>query len=410
MRAALILLVLAGFSGTAFSQQRPAWLEMAIAAEAVDPPALRKAAGDVEEQKRHVAAIELTWLRRDAEAIAALRASADTAKELAFRLDALNMLTGVYMRAGDYALAAAVSRESQALAPSRSGTKPELLVAAEALTDTPPMTLSGKTQGALPLKMGKDGIPRGRFEINGVAQEAVFDTGATFSVVSQSVARQAGVRALNTSLRFAPGGGAEASGGLGVADELVIAEAKFRNVVVLILPDKDMGVLGETGAIVGLPVFLKMGRISMLPEGAGMTLAFGPSGGQPGEKSNMRLHKLNLILSGTLEGAQPRPVNMLLDTGASVTGFYARFAASFPDLVASAPTSSSTSAVIGETSLSRQARLLSELRLDAGGAFAITGAYVHDDDRPAYHGVLGQDVLRRGFTADFEAMTFELAL
>jgi hypothetical protein len=408
----LILAMLASLAPAAFSQEPPAWLRMAIAAEAVDPPALRKAADPKsEEQQKLVAATELAWLRRDTEAAVALRASADTAREVALRLDALNMLMAVHLRAGDYALAAAAGRESKALAPPGPG-QSDLLIAAEALKRMPAMTLAGKAEGRLPLKLEKDGIPRARVAINGLRQLAVFDTGAGFSAVSQSVAKKAGVRPLDGSLHVVPGGGRETSAGIGVADELFIADTKFRNVVVLILPDDSMDIFGgaRVDVIVGLPIFLKMGRVSILPEGGSLTFAFEPSGRQPGDNSNMRLHKLSLILSGTLKEPEPAPVNLLLDTGASVTSFHDRFAASFPALVANAPKISSKSAVIGEASLSRQARKLGELRFEIGGTgFAITGAEVHEDRRPAYHGVLGQDVLRAGFIADFDAMTFELA-
>jgi hypothetical protein len=101
---------------------------------------------------------------------------------------------------------------------------------------------------------------------------------------------------------------------------------------------------------------------------------------------------------------------MLLDTGASVTSFYSRFAASFPELLADAPTVSSTSGVIGEASLSRPSRQLGELRFEVGGtSFTITGAKAYADQRPSYDGALGQDILSVGFIADFGAMTFELA-
>jgi predicted aspartyl protease len=415
---ALTLLTLAGVTGAASPQEPPRWLRMAMAAEAVDPEALRKAADpDSQEQQKHVAAIELAWLRRDAEAAIALQASAVMAKEVALRLDALNLLTGVYMRSGEYALAAAAARESQKLGAPYARGKPaqsDLLTAAEALKDTPPMTMTGADKGMLQLRMETDGIPRAKVSINGSDEEAVFDTGATFSAIGQSVAKKAGVRQLGASLRISPGGGPEASAGIGVADELVIAETTFRNVVVLILPDDDMDIFGSTakvGAIVGLPVFLKMGKISMLPaEGGGLAFVFAPSSGQPGETSNMRLHKLNLVVSGTLKRPAPAAVNFLLDTGANGAFFNSRFADTFPELVADAPKVSTKTAVIGEASLSRQARQLGELRFEIGGkSLVVTGANVYDDNRPAYHGVLGQALLRTGFVADFGKMTFELA-
>jgi predicted aspartyl protease len=415
MRAAFglapILLALASLAGAASSQEPPTWLRMAMAGEAVDPQALRKAASSEGEQKL-VAAIELAWLHRDAEAAVALRTSADTLKSTPLRVDALNMLTAVHLRAGDYALAAAARRESRALIPPSNAIQSDLLAVAEALKAMSPMTLSGRPQGVLPLKVEKDGIPRARVAISGLDEWAVLDTGAAFSVVSQSVARQAGVRELGATARFSATGNGEANAGLGVADEVVIAEAKLRNVVVLILPDDYMDIFsGETkvGAIIGLPVFLKMGRIAMLPGKDGPEFTFGPSGGQPGKASNMRLHKLIPIVSGTLKRPEPQAVNMLLDTGASVTSFNARFAASFPELVADAPTVSNTSGVIGEASLSRQAGRLGQLRFEVGGTnFTISGAPAFEEQRPSYDGAFGQDILRMGFIADFETMTFEL--
>jgi predicted aspartyl protease len=415
---ALILLALAGATGVVWAQERPRWLQMSMATEAVDPEALRKAADpESQEQQRHIAAIELAWLRRDAEAIVALRASADSAKEVALRLDALNVLTGVYMRTGDYALAAAAARESQALgAPFSKGTpaKSDLLVAAEALKDTPPMTMSGKTSGALPLTFEKDGIPRTTVSIAGDKVEAVLDTGASFSAISQSLARKAGVRPLSSAVRVAPGGGRAASASIGVVDQLVVAETTFRNVVVLIVPDSDMDIFGgeaKVGAIIGLPVFLKMGTIAMLPAANGaVAFIFTPSRGQSGETSNMRLHKLNLVLTGILKRPEPATINMLLDTGANGTFFNARFADAFPELVANAPKVSTKASVIGEASLSRQARRLGQLGVEIGGrSFTISGAELYDEDRPAYHGVLGQALLRAGFVADFGTMTFAFA-
>ncbi len=420
MRAGLVLSMLAllGFTGVAASQERPAWLRMAMAAEAVDPEALRKAADpNSEEQQKLVAATELAWLHRDAEATIVLRALADTAQETTFRLDALNQLAGLHMRAGNYVLAAAAARESQKLGASFSAGKSgqnDLLTAAEALKDTPAMTLSGKTRGSVPLRLAKDGIPRARVSVNGIDEEAILDTGASFSSISLSLAKKAGVRPLKATVRIAPGGGPEANAGIGVADELVIAETTFRNVVVLILPDKDMDVFGnvaKVGMVVGLPVFLKMGSIAMLPDkNDNLAFAFKPAKGQPGDKSNMRLTKLTLVLSVVLKRTEPVAVNLLLDTGANVTSFNARFAASFPELVANAPIVATKSAVIGEASLLRQARRLGELRFEVGGrGFAVAGANVYDDQRPAYHGVLGEDILRAGFTADFGTMIFELA-
>ncbi len=420
--AALILLMLANFAGASTSTaQTPAirndpepgipWLEIAMAVEGVDVTALRKAADpNSEEQQKLVAAIELAWLRREADAAAALRASADTLHSRALRLEALNMLMAVDLRAGNYSLAATVGRESQALAPPNPQ-QSDLLTAAEAVKGTPPMTLSGKAQGELPMTLEKDGIPRAKVAINGLEQEAALDTGSAFSVVSQSVANRAGVRLLNVVMRIMPAGGVVARAGLGVANELVIADATFRNVVVLILPDADMDIFGEAkvGAIIGLPIFLKMGRIAMRPKSDGFDFAFGPSSEQPGKASNRRLHKLIPVLSGTIGRRKPAMINMLLDTGASLTEFFARFAVSFPDLVATASTVSARSAVIGDASLSRSARRLGPLRLDIGGAsLALTGADVHEDQHPSYHGVLGQDFLRQGFTVDFDAMTFEL--
>jgi predicted aspartyl protease len=323
------------------------------------------------------------------------------------------MLTAVHLRAGDYALAAAARRESRALIPPSGSVQSDLLAAAEALKATPPMTMTGKPQGMLPLKLEKDRIPRAQVAINGLVQWVALDTGSAFSVVSQSVAKQAGIRPLGAAVSFSATGNHEADAAIGVAGELVIAEAKFSNVVFLIVPDDDLDIFGDqakVGAIVGLPVFLKMGRIAMLPENGGLIFAFQPSGGQPGAASNMRLHKLVPILSGTLKRPEPAAIGMLLDTGASVTSFYSRFAASFPELVAGAPVVSSTSGVIGEASLSRQARRLGELRFDVGGtAFTITGAKAYADQRPSYDGALGQDILHVGFIADFGTMTFELA-
>jgi hypothetical protein len=410
-----LALLLAGLAGAASSQQQPAWLRMAIAGERADPEALRKAADPGnEEQQKLIAAYELAWLRRDAEAAVALRTAANTMKSVPLRVDALNMLTAVHLRAGDYALAAAARSESRKLIPPSGPAELDLLATAEALKDTPPMTLSGNPRGALLLKLEKDGIPRAKVAINGQDEWAILDTGASFSAVSRSMAQKAGIRSLGASARFSASGNREANAGLGVADELVIAQTTFRNVVVLILPDEDMDIFGsatKASVIVGLPVFVKMGSIAMLPEkNDALIFIFLPSGGQPGAASNIRMHKLTPIVTGTLKNPDPAPISMHLDTGANATTFNARFMASFPELMADTPAVSTTSAAIGNASLSRQARKLREFRIDIGGTgVTLDGAHAYEEKRPAYDGALGQDALRKGFIADFDEMIFELA-
>jgi predicted aspartyl protease len=390
----------------------PAKITLAI--EALDLEALRRAADpDDPVERQFVSAVELAWLRRDSEAILELQKSMNTVKAPALRKQALEMLFEVLLRTGAYAEAAAVNVESGSIFTRSISAPPNQPdAAARGLAGVPPMSLSGQTRGLVPVKIDNVGLPRMTALFGGVQQEVVLDTGASLSAVSESAAARLGLRYLPEEVLVISSVGSSTGSRLAVADHLSIGETKFQHVLFAVIPDDAMAISRDKyhiDVILGLPIFLKLGRVAILPRDGQHVFVFGSSGLSASDRSNLLLNGLSLLATAILQTGEPVRINLLVDTGAVQTSFTDRLTPAIPDLVAAAAVVQSSPIGIGGGTRARPARRLGSLSLTVGDQdFSVTGADLFEGTRDSYHGILGQDVLSSGFVADFEAMTFEL--
>ncbi len=168
----------------------------------------------------------------------------------------------------------------------------------------------------------------GRFPviINGHSMQLGFDTGANFSFLAASVARNAGltIRPAGVSIASSNGGVVQAEIAVG---DLTIGTSRIRNVVFTIYP--DAGLTMPDGyfmpGLLGFPVIAALGAIRHSRDGS-MQIGVAPPAAR---RPNMALEGNDVLLR---VGYRNEDVLCRLDTGADDTVFYEPFYQRHPEL------------------------------------------------------------------------------
>lgn len=403
--SAAICALLAASSALAQSPDREAALS--------DPAALRAAvAHDADDQLSRglLAAYEF----RDDEAITALKSYlAKGERPGAERSRALSALSGVLLRDGRYREAAqtmAQLLETAETDEERQATTQSLAVA-QALADTPAQTRVAFTAGAVDIERDAARLARIPVEINGSARRFVLDTGANFSVVTDSEAQALGLRILGETAGVGSITQTGAASRIGVADRVKIGEVVFQNVVFLVMPDASLAFAGGAYSIPGIVGFPVISRLERLEVGKGNEgaehLSWRPSGPAPAERD---LYVDGLTPRVYVRVGEGAPVAFAFDTGANRTTLRPALLDERPELAAGAVAVQEQVGGAGgvRTVEARRAPVV-DLRIDEIGVRLtdVSAADEHaggDDIR----GRLGQDVLSQGYVMDFPAGDFQL--
>jgi len=279
------------------------------------------------------------------------------------------------------------------------------------LSREPAMRLALPVSGALDARRDSAGMIRVRVAINGHDRDAIIDTDSTLPALSESAARQLGVRVLERATSILTSTRPDLPMRLGVADELKFGEAKFTNVVFAVLPDWAVrfGADYRMDAVVGLPIMLALGRIELAREGGALRLYYGA---RPGA---VPAAELNLIVSGwdpfVLVKADDVVLRLALDTADDKTTLNATALAEYPSIGADASKGWAHWEGGGGATTDYRARTIPELTLSvAGRPVVLKQVKVLSSDERDRHGQLGQDALRRTdhWVLDFVKMTFAI--
>jgi hypothetical protein len=347
-------------------------------------------------------------------ALARLAGSADRP----LRDAALAILTSASFAAGDYRAAEAWGRrfaEAQAAGgdtEGAAGTERAWRLAA-LLAGSPAQAVEGAVgEGATAARRDRVGLPRIDVAVNGIAQEAVFDTGANLSVLSAETARRLGVRLLDGDSSVGNGVQGTVPIRVGIAERLTVAGATLRNVPFLIIDDAQLTFPLPGGydikAIIGLPVMRMLGRMRI--ERAGRFTLLPPEEAQPAAP-NMAASGNDIFVTVAVDG---RDVPMHLDSGANKSGLSALYARAHPEAVAALARRTAGMASAGGARLASVATWPDAPLALAGRALVLPsleiGLPATDGPAPRFMGVLGSDVLGRfdSYTLDFHAMRLEL--
>lgn len=189
------------------------------------------------------------------------------------------------------------------------------------LLNAPPQTIEISAPVDLPTHTDRLSSITADLTAHNLTAPWILDTGANFSVVSESFAHQLGLT-LSTGIAHTQGAtGAENPLHIAILDTLTLGTATVHNVVLLVLPDANLTI--QSGrkkytipAILGYPVFQALGIIRFTHD---HHFRAGPTLPLAGDSSPLYMEKLNVLFSARTHN-QSRP--FLFDSGANATSFF----------------------------------------------------------------------------------------
>jgi predicted aspartyl protease len=158
------------------------------------------------------------------------------------------------------------------------------------LSDFPVQTITWDGTLTVTAKWDDLGLIQVPVSAGGYAGSWILDSGASLSVISQSVARQIGVNVSSASTTAEGGAGAAVPVHVGIIPELHLGSAILRNVPVLVAADPDLdfpSINYRIEGCLGLPVLTALGEVTIQHDG---TVRFGADADNP----NAGVHDLFL--------------------------------------------------------------------------------------------------------------------
>jgi hypothetical protein len=261
----------------------------------------------------------------------------------------------------------------------------------------------------------KDGV-RLPVMIHGKMLHWLLDTGASFSVISESEAHALGISIDEDSVNISDPAGGTAKVRTAVADELAIGDVHIRNAGFLVLSDTQEPMsdwqFGERG-LIGLPLVIALQFIDWHSDGKFQIR--GPHR-STNARPNLCFDGFNLVTRAQFQDqdSDGQGLDLILDTGnQSNTQLWRRFSADFASLLKQhgTPSRQRISAVGGSNV--RETLRIPELLIQIGGLKAwLRPARVYDAPigDETHHGLVGMDVLSEAAEVriDFNTMRLDL--
>jgi len=278
------------------------------------------------------------------------------------------------------------------------------------LRDVSPQTIEMNGTFTIPIHQSELGTIESELAVNGVTRSWILDTGANYSVLTESSAKAMGLKLSQEAAQTQGASGAENPLHIAVVPELKVGAAVVRNVVILVLPDKALSVPTQKGkhqieAILGYPVLSALGQLTFSKE----TLEVESGGDSSG--AAMYMQELNPLVQCRVNG---HDMLLFFDTGASSTAFTARYYDAFPKEFTNVARKKRGIAGAGGIQYV-ESYVLPKVSVEIGGENAVLKDVPvnppMDRDFDLLYGNLGRDVTAefKSFTFDFKAMRFRLA-
>jgi predicted aspartyl protease len=260
------------------------------------------------------------------------------------------------------------------------------------------------------LKAGNLFVP---VSIRGRSRHYIVDTGADFSVMSESEARRLGLTIHQGGARVTDITGETMGARTAEADELQIGETRLRHVAFLVVGDDQqpfVDLAPDERAVLGLPVLLALDAFRWTADGA-FELAFRPQR-ENSQGPNMCFDGATPVTQASVKN---RHISLHVDTGATETLLWPHFANDFATVLSESGVPGTKRVTGVGHSVDVQSIDIPELMLQIGGIETVLrpAHVLVDDARVAGkrdHGNLGLDLLSqaRTTTFDFRSMTLVL--
>ena len=199
------------------------------------------------------------------------------------------------------------------------------------IADYPPQGIERMRSGRLKTVTSPLGTFDVMLTVNGVQAPWILDTGANFSLVSASFAKQLGIKVSEQNAQTKGGmNGFENTVRVALLPKLELQGTTIRNVVLLVFDDRSLNIAyGPTmsyqiKAILGYPIFQMLGAATFTADGYFETNL---SEKDSHAFSRMFMNKLTPLVEAVVEG---RKLLFVFDTGATGSEFTKRYYEAFP--------------------------------------------------------------------------------
>jgi hypothetical protein len=243
--------------------------------------------------------------------------------------------------------------------------------------------------------------------VRGVTLPWMIDTGANYSIVSESAARRMKLTVRDAGYHVAGSTGHSVVTRIAVIDRLPVGSVILRNVVAIVAPDAAMHIRTaradyQIEAALGYPAMAMLGRFRIDPDG---TFAIDRNAPLLGSGATLYMNQLTPVAEVEIAG---RKSLLSIDTGARRTTLYASYAARFDDRASLWSKTRDTSSGLGG-SIESDVLIEPQLTIRAGGQIVVerdVSIALDGDKASPILGNLGQPALSANgsYTVDFRSM------
>ncbi|MDN3724212.1 pepsin/retropepsin-like aspartic protease family protein [Aequorivita sp. SDUM287046] len=262
------------------------------------------------------------------------------------------------------------------------------------------------------LQITKDiaGLSRIPVKLGLSTQSAVFDTGANFSVITDSLALKSGLKTLLGTFKVTAITGNKVDSKIAVAETLKLGSTTLKNVIFLVFPEASLSFPEANYAIeiiIGFPVIEALTEISIVKD----SIFYIPKMQSENPTKNMALNFLTPVVEVMKNG---KSLPFTFDTGASDTMlYYTYFKENNTEILNSTTLDSSKIGGAGGTKIFRNYKIPFSGNI-SGKNFTLQNTSVlfeeHLNDKTGVYGNLGKDVVKQfdTLTLNFEKMFLKL--
>lgn len=265
-----------------------------------------------------------------------------------------------------------------------------------ALKDVPRQDIIKTADVLIPMTKDKVGLFNIDVSFEDSTKNMLFDTGANFSVMVRSLAKQLGLEIVEADFYVTAATGLRVKSDITIAPKLTIGGITFKNVFFLVLDDKDLSfpqIDYYINGAIGFPVIEAMDEIRVSKDNK----IFVPQVPVEYSYNNFALDGLMPIIAAEYEGDTLR---FNFDTGATTTSLYPQFYSDYKSRIESNYEKETFTAGSGGGVLEFEGYVMDNLKLKVADSEAeIDDVRLHIENiggqESHFHGNFGQDYIKQ---------------
>ncbi len=265
-----------------------------------------------------------------------------------------------------------------------------------ALKNAPKQEISKTADARIPMTKDKVGLFNIDVSFGNTTKNLLFDTGANFSVLVKSLAKELGLEIIEADFYVTAATGLKVKSDITIAPELTIGGITFKNVFFLVLDDKDLSfpqIDYYINGAIGFPVIEAMDEIRVSKNNH----IFVPQNPVEYSYNNFALNGLMPVMAAEYNGDTLR---FHFDTGATTTSLYPQFYKDYKQEIENNYKKETFTAGSGGGILKFEGYVINDFNLKIADSEArIDSVRLHVEniggEESNFHGNFGQDYIKQ---------------